>query len=41
MDREKAAVYLGGAFMAVIVAWVGIGIVSVIAVLGPNPGRPT
>ena len=26
---------------ASIVAWVGIGIASVIAVLGPNPGRPT
>ena len=26
---------------ASIVAWLGIGIVSVIAVLGPNPGRPT
>ena len=25
---------------ASIVAWLGIGIVSVIAVLGPNPGRP-
>lgn len=26
---------------ASIMAWVGIGIVSVIAVLGPNPGRST
>jgi hypothetical protein len=24
MDREKAAIYLGGGFMAVILAWVGI-----------------
>jgi hypothetical protein len=24
MDGEKAAIYLGGAFMAVIVAWAGI-----------------
>ena len=26
---------------ASLVAWVGIAIVSVLAVLGPNPGRPT
>jgi hypothetical protein len=26
---------------ASIVAWLGIAIVSVVAVLGPNPGRPT